>query len=370
MASALRRFLLLFLILPGLLAAIPPALAFESPAFQGDVLDEAGQLSAGDRDTLRERIEVLREASGIWAAVYVATSLQGDSIENAAVVTFERWKLGQAGKDNGLLVLVVPSERKMRIEVGYGLEGFITDAFSKRVIDEIYKPAFRENRFADGLMQGFEAMAAAARGEIALADATPPPDGAAPEQVVDVDWGAFLGRFLLAFCINLLPAFLYLAARRHGRAKGRASAVSPAGETKGMFILFGFFGVFFGLFFAVFGFAFATDPEMLPVLIGMNGLFAGLFALPFAAKARRYLSASAYRRHLARERLLRMRKRSDVKRKIFGVWFDPDAVSVSRGGTKPEPRSSSSGSSFGSSSSSSSSSGGGRSGGGGASGGW
>ena len=361
MAALLLRLLCLFLL--GLLLARPSA-AFDAPAFQGDVLDEVALLSDADRETLRERIRMLRDDSGIWAAVYVAKSLQEDSIESAAVATFEKWKLGQAGKDNGLLVLIAPVERKMRIEVGYGLEGYITDAFSKRVIDEIYQPAFREQRFAEGLMSGFDVMAKAAAGEAALPEAAP-----AQNPVLEVDWGVFFGRFALALGANLVPPIVFVVARRYGRAKGRAGAISPRGEAKELFILFTFFGVFFGLFYAVFGFAFPSDPEALPALIGMNGVFAGLFSLPYAGRARRFLSASAYRRWLARERLLRMRKRSPDKRRMFGVWFDPSDVTTSKGGIKPEPESSSSGSSFGSSSSSSSS-GGGRSGGGGASGSW
>ena len=360
MATPLLRFLSLFLL--GLLLA-RPATAFDAPAFQGDVLDEAALLSESDRAILLDRIRLLREKSGIWAAVYVAKSLREDAIENAAVATFEKWKLGQAGKDNGLLVLVAPTERRMRIEVGYGLEGYITDVLSRRIIDEVYQPAFREGRYAEGLMSGFDVLAKAAAGEAALPEAAP-----AEGQVLEVDWSAFLQRFFLAIGANLVPPFLFVAARRYGRSQGRAGAVAPRGETQGLFILFAFFGVFFGLFFAVFGFAFASDPEVMPALVGMNGIFAGLFSLPYAARARRFISASAYRRGLARDRLLRMRKRSPVKRQIFGVWFDPSEVTTSRGGIKPEPVSSSdSGSSFGSSSSSS---GGGRSGGGGASGSW
>lgn len=352
LAVCLRRILLALLFCFAL-----PAIAFDAPAFQGDVLDEAGLLAETDRQVLLDRIRTLREQSDIWAAVYVARSLQEDSIEAAAVATFEKWKLGQAGKDNGLLVLIAPAERRMRIEVGYGLEGFITDAFSKRVIEEIYQPAFRESRYADGLMQGFEAMAKMAKGE-----SLPPP----AEAAVDIDWSAFLRNYLIAFAVNLAIPVFYLLARAHGRARGRTEA--DGGEIKGLFILFGFFGLFFGLFFAVFGLA-PDDPEVWPMLIGMNALFAGLFSLPFMARARRYLSAAAWRRWKAQQRLMRMRRRSGEKRKIFGVWFDPSQVTVSRGGIKPEPRSSSgSSSSFGSSSSSSS--GGGRSGGGGASGSW
>lgn len=346
------------------LLVVSPASAFDAPAFQGDVLDEAALLSESDHAILLERIRRLREESGVWAAVYVARSLQGDTIESVAVSTFEKWKLGQAGKDNGLLVLIAPAERRMRIEVGYGLEGAITDALSKQIIDEVYQPAFRQEHYAEGLMSGFDVMARAVKGETGLLG------GAPAEPELDVDWGVFLQRFLLAVGANLSLPLLFVAARHYGRAKGRVGAVAPGGETSVLFMVFGFIGVFFGLFFAVFGFAMPDDPEVMPALLAMNSVFSGLFFLPYAAQARRFLSDEAYRRDVARQRLLRMRKRSSERRQILGVWFDPAEVTTSLGGTKPEPSSSSSRSSFGSSSSSSSSSGGGRSGGGGASGSW
>ncbi|NTV94087.1 MAG: TPM domain-containing protein [Thiobacillus sp.] len=357
------------LILLGLLLALLPSLpahAFEAPAFRGDVLDEAGLLAEADRTALAERIKTLRENDGIWAAVYVARDLQGDSIESAAVATFEKWRLGQAGKDNGLLVLVAPAERRMRIEVGYGLEGVFTDAFCMRVIDEIYKPAFRDEHYTDGLMQGFEVMARKMAGEDALPETVPPAMPADPP----FDGEAFLLRFLAAVGGNLAVPLLYFLARAYGRARGRDKPLGgDAGDGKGLLIAYGFFGIFFGIFFAVFGFAFPSDPEVMIALVGMNLFFAAMFALPVLGRIRAWLSTSAYRRELARQRLLRMRRRSTVNRQIFGVWFDPAEVSTSLGGTKPEPRSSSSSSSsFGSSSSSSS--GGGRSGGGGASGSW
>ncbi|MGB0129660.1 MAG: TPM domain-containing protein [Rhodocyclaceae bacterium] len=366
MISPFVRFLAAAIL--GVLFLGQPVFAFEPPPFQGDVLDEAGLLAEPDRTALLQRIRDLRENGGIWAAIYVTGSLQGDSVENAAVTTFEKWQLGSAQRDNGLLILIAPTERQMRIEVGYGLEGQITDALSKRVIDEIYKPAFREDRFAEGLMQGFEILAQAVRGENPNFGAGETPAGPAREEVVVIDWSGVLSRFLAGVGANLLPAFLYLLALRHGRARGRTGAGSKNGGATGAFFLFGFLGVFFGLFFGVFGAVFASDPEVLPLIAGMNLLIAGLFGVPLFLEARRYLSAAAYRRWQARERLLRIRRHSRDARPIFGNLFDPASVGVGSGGIKSESSRSSSSGSFGSSSSSSS--GGGRSGGGGASGSW
>lgn len=338
------------------------AAAFEVPAFQGDVLDETGLLAEADREALRGSIRALRQTDDIWAAVYIAGDLKDASIEEAAVATFEKWQLGERGKDNGILVLIVPGERKMRIEVGYGLEGTITDALSRRIIDEVYAPAFREQRFLDGLRRGFEVMAKARRGEKALPDLP-------PSTQPDINWAGAGTRFLLSLGINLLPVAIYTASLAHGRRQRRVRRSEGDEDIRTLFFICLFFGIFFGIFYAVFGAAFADEREVMIALGCGNALFAGVFGIPYGLRVRRFLSPRAYRRYQARERLMRMRRRSKVARKIFGVWFDPSDVSASKGGTRHES-SGSSGSSFSSGSDSSSSSGGGSSGGGGASGRW
>lgn len=338
------------------------AAAFEAPAFQGDVLDEADLLAEADRETLRQRIRGLREGDDIWAAVYIASSLREATIEEAAVHTFEKWKLGRKGTDNGVLVLVVPSERQMRIEVGYGLEGIVTDALSRRIIDEVYAPAFREQRFLAGLEQGFDVMAKAKRGEEALPAASP--TAAQPE----INWDGAGTRFLLSLGINLSFVAIYAVALAHGRRHRRVRKTAGDEDIRTPFFIFLFFGMFFGIFYTVFGAVAADEPGILLGLAGGNALFAAAFGIPYGLKVRRFLSGAAYRRYEARERLMRIRRRTGTARNILGVWFDPADVSVSQGGSRHES-SSSSGSSF-SSDSDSSSSGGGSSGGGGASGRW
>lgn len=233
------------------------ARAFAPPAFQGDVLDQAGLLSAEERATLSQRIAELRSQDGIWAAVFIAASLQGDSIENAALKTFEQWRLGRADKDNGLLVMVAPNERKMRIEVGYGLEGTLTDALSKRIVIDIYQPAFRENRYADGL----------------LAELT---GGDPAEQSAQLDGAIFLQRLLVLWLGNLLfPLLYWLISRR------RVPKSTDLGrKTRTAFVLFAFFGFFFGVFFGVFSQVFSDAPEIAWGLLGANALFGLVFGLP------------------------------------------------------------------------------------------
>ncbi len=351
-----------------------PAFAFEAPPFQGDVYDETGLLSAADQDVLRNRIRTLRESGGVWAAVYVAKSLKQDSIEAAAVATFQKWELGKEGKDNGLLVLIVPSERKMRIEVGYGLEGNLTDAFSSRVINEIYKPAFREQRFVEGLLQGFDVMAQAVNGVpwTSKSHAATPANSSSSRS--GIDWSVTYHYFLLTFALNLMPALLYFVALLYGRIKDRTTAGTLWGNVYSSVYFGVLLGIIFGFVIAIFGAGSAGDPMILAILAFGNLLFSSAIIVPVVIKSRRMFFESAYRRHLAHQRLLRIRKRSKEARKIFGVLFEPKEVSVSQGGTRRDTSSSSGSSSRSSSSSSSSSSGsssgGGRSGGGGASGSW
>ncbi len=348
------------------------ALAFEAPPFRDDVLDEAGVLSKLDKDALRSRILEIRERTGILAAIYVARGLQQDSIESAAVATFEKWKLGKTGKDNGLLVLIVPSERKMRIEVGYGLESFITDALSKRIIDEIYKPAFRDQQYAEGLLRGFAVMEWAANRDqhVGVTPAVTP-------TLPSADWTRMPRYFGLTFSFNLVPPLLYLLAIIYGRKKGRRESGTLWNGVRLPFIIASVLGATFGLIIGLFGALSAGDPETMRFFAFANILFAGLAILPFAFKARRFVFESVNRRHLARIRLIRIRKRSKEARKIFGIMFEPKEVSTHLGGAMRAPRNSGSWSSSissstldSTSSSSSSSSGGGSSGGGGASGNW
>jgi uncharacterized protein len=340
---SLRRLALSLWLACGLMLITYPVLAFDPPKFQSDVLDEAGLLAESDRAVLRERIRTLRESDDIWGAVYVAKDLQQASIEEAAVSVFEKWKLGQKGKDNGVLVLIAPSERKMRIEVGYGLEGTLTDALSRRIIDEVYAPAFREKRYVDGLIQGFEVMAQSKRGETAFPEPAPAP----AEQ--EIDWGGAGTRFFLSVLANLLPVGFYAGALQYGRQRRRVRKSANDEDVRTPFFIYLFFGVFFGLFYAVFGAAFADDPDAMLGLMWGNALFAGIFGIAYVLKAIRFLTGVA----------------------IFG-GRGRSSTSNPGSGLEDNRRSSafSSSSSSSSDSDSSSSSDGGSSGGGGSSGDW
>src|SRR4029077_1107947 len=92
-------------------------------------------------------------------------TLDGESVEGYATKVFETWKLGQKGKDNGVLVVVVPNDRKMRIEVGYGLEGTLPDVAAARIIRNVMTPAFKAGDYDKGVSEGVAAIVAQLEGQ-------------------------------------------------------------------------------------------------------------------------------------------------------------------------------------------------------------
>jgi len=134
------------------------AFAADVPYLTGRVVDEAGILSPAAKEKISQISAAREAATGDQIAVLTMKSLDGESIEGFATKVFEAWKLGKKGQDNGVLVIVAPSERKMRIEVGYGLEGSLTDAASARIIREAMTPKFKGGDFDGGVIAGVEAI--------------------------------------------------------------------------------------------------------------------------------------------------------------------------------------------------------------------
>ena len=135
-------------------AAVAQTLTF--PALTGRVVDEAGVLDAATRTALTEKLAALEAKTTDQLVVATVKSLQGTSVEDYGNRLFRDWKLGQAGKNNGVLLLVAPTERKVRIEVGYGLEGTLPDAVGKLIIENGIIPRFRANDFSGGITRGVD----------------------------------------------------------------------------------------------------------------------------------------------------------------------------------------------------------------------
>ena len=135
------------------------ALALAAPAFPeltGRIVDAANVIPQATRAALEPKLEELETKSGIQLVVATVRSLDAQAIEPYANELFRHWKLGEATQNNGVLLLVAPNERKVRIEVGYGLEGTLTDALSKIVIANAIAPRFKAGDFGGGVERGVE----------------------------------------------------------------------------------------------------------------------------------------------------------------------------------------------------------------------
>ena len=130
--------------------------ANDFPALTGRVVDQAGVLSATTRADLDGKLASLEQKSGIQLVVATVATLGGQEIEPYANDLFRQWKLGEAKKNNGVLFLIAPKQHRVRIEVGYGLEGTLTDAISKIIILNAVAPRFKAGDFDGGVSRGVD----------------------------------------------------------------------------------------------------------------------------------------------------------------------------------------------------------------------
>ena len=143
------------------------AFALDFPALTGRVVDQAGVINAASRAAIDAKLKALEDKSGIQLVVATVKSLQGGDIETYANQLFRFWKLGEAKKNNGVLLLVAPTEHKVRIEVGYGLEGTLTDALSSVIISSAIVPRFKTGDFSGGIDRGVDGIISVLSGDAA-----------------------------------------------------------------------------------------------------------------------------------------------------------------------------------------------------------
>lgn len=128
--------------------------SYTPPPLTGPVVDQAQIITNSQKQRLELQIRHLFEQSGIQLQVLTLDSLQGNTIEQVSIDTVEKWQLGSKEKDNGLLFLVAPREKKVRIEVGQGLEGDIPDIIAHQIIQQKILPHFKSGQFGQGLISG------------------------------------------------------------------------------------------------------------------------------------------------------------------------------------------------------------------------
>lgn len=151
--------LLVFLVLAA------PAQAQQFPALTGRVVDQAGILPADQKAALEQTLAEHEAKTGEQVVVATVSSLGGKEIEEYGVDLARAWALGEKGKNNGVLLLVAPNERAVRIEVGYGLEGELTDAISKLIIEGSILPRFKAGDMPGGIRRGVEDIVAVLSGD-------------------------------------------------------------------------------------------------------------------------------------------------------------------------------------------------------------
>ena len=187
--TAIQFFLLCFLFLFAPLSAQGKTI----PSLQGRVVDDAAILSKSATQLLENILETFEAKDSTQIVVLTIGSLEGENLEEFSLKVVEKWQIGQKGSDNGALLLIAINDRKVRIEVGYGLEGSLTDLIAGRIIRDIITPQFRNGNFDQGIIDGVSAMIEAVRGE--FNNSSPPSEN----QKGFNDFNGLLIFFLFAF---------------------------------------------------------------------------------------------------------------------------------------------------------------------------
>ena len=225
-----------------------PGVSF--PALTGRVVDNASLLTPGERAALTNALAGLEARNGDQLVVVTLPTLQGRPIEEYGYQLGRAWGIGQKGKDSGALLIVAPSERKVRIEVGYGLEGTLTDAATRLVIENDILPAFKTGDFSTGILRGSARLIQmlGGEGDVAASDAAQPRARHGAQQTPPPLWLVIvlgLGgvSFLIfcavsggAFCRMMMQILLMMALsgrRRGGDGDGGGSSFSGGGGNFG-----------------------------------------------------------------------------------------------------------------------------------------
>ncbi|HEX6277798.1 MAG TPA: TPM domain-containing protein [Polyangiaceae bacterium] len=199
-----------FAALVALLSVVSRAEALEVPKLAGRVNDLAEIVPDEAERRITGKLEAHEKATGQQFAVLTLKSLEGDALEDFSIRTVEAWKLGSEKKDEGLLLLVVKDDRKVRIEVGHGLEGSITDAYSSRLVREAMAPRFRNGDYAGGIEAALDLLI---RHETTGASLPAPEETRRRRTSPSIP--SFFG--LLLFVVPFVLPFLYIG-RRGGRS--------------------------------------------------------------------------------------------------------------------------------------------------------
>lgn len=194
-----------------LLLAAPRAAANVVPQFEPNVVDETGTLTPDDREAINAALAEIRAKADIWGAALIVQRLDGDTIDSLGEKAFKEWKLGRAGVDNGLLLLLAIDDRESRFEVGYGLEGDLPDLIARRALDDVLAPRMRQGNVRDAIIQSFSYMAGVRSKDPAFQAAVDEAAASGDPEIDTTRGGVALGLFLC--CLWIMPALTRRRAR-------------------------------------------------------------------------------------------------------------------------------------------------------------
>jgi len=226
------------------------AYALTVPPLKGRVNDNAQMLSPATVQHLDRVLQDLETSDSTQIVVLTIPSLEGDSLEDFSIRVAEQWRIGQKNLDNGAILLIAKAERKLRIEVGYGLEGRLTDLMAGRIIANVIVPRFKDGQIDQGVLDGVQAMVGVVKGEFSASEAPSGNRGQGPRS-----GNGLLGLILALFILNVL-----------GRLRRSLGAAAGA-------VIVPIIGT------AIFGFSMMLLAVLIPIGI-VIGLLAGFMGSP------------------------------------------------------------------------------------------
>jgi uncharacterized protein len=218
-----------------ILLATAIAAALDVPPLRGRVNDYAGVLGQDQSRSLESRLAQFEQETGHQVAVLTIPTLDGEDIEGFSIRVAENWKIGKKGFDNGVILVVAVKDRRLRLEVGYGLEGVLPDAIAKTIISDYIVPSFRAQDYAGGIIAGIEAVLKVIKNE-------PLPESARKKNSNQGSELNSIVMFAITLAVFALMAFASTANRRRnsmwttrGRHRGPTIFGGPGGFGGGGF---------------------------------------------------------------------------------------------------------------------------------------
>ncbi len=224
-----------------ILAVTVSANALDVPGLTGRVNDYAAMLSPEAKASIENKLANLEKSDSTQIVILTIPSLEGDALEDFSIRVAEKWKIGQKKIDNGAILLIVKNDRKIRIEVGRGLEGKLTDLKSRRVISEHIRPKFKAGDFSGGIDAGTDALISIVKGEFDSSDAPSAQKGKSSES----SGNGFIFIMILIFVIFIVGKMSkILGAAAGGIGGGIGGSIFGAGL--GSILGFGIAGLLIG----------------------------------------------------------------------------------------------------------------------------